>query len=295
MTQAAILLLSLTTAGPSAGQVVSGPGLRPGQKIPRGQVVKAPARGAAVALLTTGGCLVRLAAGAAVALGAPADQTRCSSVRVVRGRVRLFAPKKKGAGNALAVLVGKHRVTLSGEAFARHDGVTGICMNRGTARLTSPLPSPRPPSPTGTARPQSPAPTPRPTGPAGAAPPVTTPPKPSLAGKGQCLWLTAGGATVGQYPDAAATRDRQITADHYAFASPAVRVTVDLKKEVASLAVSVHGGSSGGSDVEGGGQSMCLETGSESSAADLGSSGVDITKPPPPTQLRLHITLTRTQ
>lgn len=275
MTHAVILLLSLATAPPVAGQVVSGPGLRPGQQIQRGRVVKAPARGIPVALLTKGGCLVRLAAGAAVTLGAPAAQTRCSSVRVVRGRVRLLAPKVKGAGPALAVALGKHRVTLTGEAFARHDGVTGICVNRGRARMTSP-PSPRP----------TPA-------PPAAKTPATSPVKPSGVGKGQCLWLTAGGATAGSYAAAAAARDRKRTAGHYGFASPAAGVTVELQKEVASLAVSVHGGSKDGSDVEGGGQSMCLETGSESNVIDPGSSGADITKPPPPTQLRLRVILRR--
>jgi hypothetical protein len=62
---------------------------------------------------------------------------------------------------------------------------------------------------------------------------------------------------------------------------------------VASLKARVLGEAGSGSNVEGAGQSMCLETGSEGSAADLGGGGVDITKPPPPTQLRLRIRIER--
>ncbi len=283
MTQVAILLLCMATAPPVAGRVVSGPGLRPGQAIGRSHVVRAPTRSGPVTLLTTGGCLVHLSAGAAVTLGPPTKNSGCSTVRVIQGRVRLGAPARKSTQPALTVVLGKHTMTFTGEGLVRHGAVSGLCVNHGRLRLIiSPKPTPSlSPSPSPT-----PTPTPTPT-------PSPTPSPPSIAGAGQCLWLTASGATLGAYKTAAAARDQKYTATTYGFTTPSVAVTVDLKKELASLSAALHSGSGGGSDVDGGGQSMCLDTGGEGSAADLGSSAVEVTKPPPPTQLRLLLDLKR--
>ncbi len=278
MIQVVILLQSLALAatGPIAGRVVSGPGLRTGQAIGAGKTVRAPTHGASVTLLTTGGCLVRLAAGAAVTLGPPTKKTRCSTVRVIRGRVRLGAPASRGAPTALTLALGKYTVTLTGEGVARRDGVNGVCMTRGAARVTNP-PQPQPATaPTGSV---SSAPTPK--------------PPPSSAGPGKCLWLSASGITRSAYPTAAAARDLKSTANTYDFATPPATVTVNLNQELDTLSAALHSGDRGGSDVDGGGQSMCLDTGGEGSAADLGSSAVDVVKPPPPTQLRLLLTLQR--
>jgi hypothetical protein len=281
MTQVAILLLCMATAPPVAGRVVSGPGLRPGQAIGRSHVVRAPTRGGPVTLLTTGGCLVHLSAGAAVTLGPPTKTSGCSTVRVIQGRVRLGAPGRKSTQPALTVVLGKHTMTLTGEGIARHGAVSGLCVNHGKLRLiTGPKP---PPTPT-----RTPAPTPTPT-----PSPSPMPSQPSSASAGQCLWLTASGATLSAYKTAAAARDQKSTAMTYGFATPRTAVIVDLKKELASLSAALHSGSGGGSDVDGGGQSMCLDTGGEGSAADLGSSAVEVTKPPPPTQLRLLLDLKR--
>ena len=69
---------------------------------------------------------------------------------------------------------------------------------------------------------------------------------------------------------------------------------LDLAREVAALASKALGGAQGGSDVEGGSQSMCLETGAEGEGLGVDpSSQIDVTKPPPPAQLRLRIRLLR--
>jgi hypothetical protein len=194
--------------------------------------------------------------------------------------VRIWAPARKGGGPALGLTLGVHRLTLSGEAFARHDGVTGLCVNRGVARVAPGAPpTPAPPAPA----------TPAPGG--TASPP--TKPLPDSAKTGQCLWLSASGNTHSAYAAAAAARDRQVTASTYRYRVPAAAVTVSLDKELAGLSAALHSGAGGGSDVEGGGQSMCLETGAEGSAADLGSTAVEVTKPPPPTRLRLILILER--
>ncbi len=66
----------------------------------------------------------------------------------------------------------------------------------------------------------------------------------------------------------------------------------DLNKDVARASARIRSGKGGSSEVETGSQSMCLDSGSDGNAADLGSS-VDVTKPPPPTQLRVRVTLNR--
>lgn len=280
MTQVTLLLIALTGAPATAGQVVSGPGYKVGQAVKVGQTVRAPTGGAPVAILTRGGCLLRLIPGSRLTLTAPSAQTRCTGVRVLAGRVRLLAPGTRGKGPALTVSLGVRRLRLTGEALARNDGVQGLCVRRGKARLQQLAPPATAPAT---------APTPAPTS------PPSAPPRPvvSAASKGQCLWLTKAGTTRSTYAEAAVDKDRKAAPSSYGYPTPKIVLSIDLKIELASLTAAVHSGAAGGSDVEGGGQSMCLETGSEGSAADLGSSSVEVTKPPPPTQLRLILTLQR--
>jgi hypothetical protein len=89
-------------------------------------------------------------------------------------------------------------------------------------------------------------------------------------------------------------RDRELFSAHQGLSSQVVLPRPDLAKELARLKERGISGDKGGTEVEGGGQSMCLETGGEGGAGDIGTGGsVEIVKPPPPTRLDLRVVIRR--
>ena len=274
------LLLAQPAAAPAptarpgaAGWIVASASAahRAGQRLRHGATVSA-SLGGTTTVLTRGHCLAVLAPGASLRLSAPAPGQRCS-VRVLKGWVRLTGPTARAP---IAVVLGKTTVTLRGRGIARRDKVTGLCVLSGKAEWVPTYP------PTSTSRPPGPL----ATVPGGGS-------KFNSVGPTQCVWLSAGVETIGRYSPAVAAADRQRTSSVYGYKSPATAVAIDLSRELKDLSVASHGSAESGGDVEGGGQSMCLETGAESNAVDPESAGTDVTKPPPPTQLRLRINIVR--
>ena len=90
------------------------------------------------------------------------------------------------------------------------------------------------------------------------------------------------------------SRDRELFSANHGIGINVVLPRPDLAKELARLKERGISGDKGGTDVEGGSQSMCLETGSEGGAGDIGTGGsVEIVKPPPPTRLDLRVVIRR--
>ena len=308
--------LLASQARPARAQAPGTSGSNPlARRIPGGQALSAdqpfrapPKQGRTV--LTRGRCLLHLAPGSRIRLGQPAPGTRCPAVTLEAGRLQVLAPR--GAGPALHLRLGGRTVIWRhGVGRARlAGGVRGACLQRGRLEIARSSRAPaRGAEPTG-----------------GKVRDHVT------VDAGRCLWLdaqdevtvserkdpdatqtgaTRAGAaqTDAAQTDAAQTDAAQTDAAQagrqaakarpaslgspYLYRTKLPPLTLDLNAEVASLKARVLGEASSGSNVEGAGQSMCLETGSEGSAADLGGGGVDITKPPPPTQLRLRIRIER--
>jgi len=257
----ALLILAWVPAAPGPARVVAGGAHTPGSPLPSA-LVTAPAKGG-LELLTTGRCLLRLAPGASLRLESIAPGTTCPRVRLLKGHVRIVAPAKR----SLHVLLGRHTMAVRGDVEARRANVSNFCAHSGSVRQVL---APRPP-------------------------PVAAPSKkrrPVVASKGQCLWVTPAGIGASPYAPEIAAAEHRSTGTLYDFASPTTPVRFDLNKDVARASARIRSGKGGSGEVETGSQSMCLDSGSDGSAADLGSS-VDVTKPPPPTQLRIRITLNR--
>ena len=219
-------------------------------------------------VLVGGGCLLRLGRGARAHLARPAAGQRCATVHALAGPLRLLVP----AGTGATVRVAGTPVTvLAGDALVSVVGAAGsVCLRQGQA------------SAPGLVAPGAPG------GEAGAALPALI-----SAAAGQCLPLRAGAAGP-----AVPAADRPGLAPDLEAPVPALPLP-GVRLDLAALARPTgkgrgHTGSRGGADVEAGSQSMCLETGSEGSAADpTGSSGTEVVKPLPPARLRVTVTLER--
>lgn len=223
-------------------------------------------------LLLRGGCLLRLGRSARARLADPAPGQRCATVHLGGGAVRLLVAA--GAG-AQVVALGVPVTVRTGDALVTTDGAAAaVCLRQGAASAPGPAPAP---------------------GEAGAGAEAGTAPVATLTvAGGQCLPLRSGGAA----PAVSAAADRLVVAPDLA-APGQVLPRLDVRLDLAALVRPTgtqrgHAGGRGGSDVEAGSQSMCLETGSEGSAADpTGGSGTEVVKPLPPARLRVTVTLER--
>ena len=289
---------SATLSGQEAARVVSGPPrLAPGTAIALGQPMgTSPAE--RLELLTSGRCLVRLAPGSLFRLGPPAPGARCPTLHLSSGVASVLAerPPMKGTATAspatsatTSAATVAMMLSLPGGTITFHHGVgilrasaarQGLCLEHGLAALTG--------SPTAPATPgASPA---APTTPAAPAAPAA----PVEAKAGQCLWITSGAPVTNRYAEKAVAQDHALCQAAPALRLPVVLPVPDLAKELSLLRERGMGGERGGAGVEGGGQSMCLETGGEGGAGDVGTGGsVDIVKPPPPTRLNLRVVIRR--
>lgn len=285
---------SATAPGPrgQAALVVSGPArLPPGTALSSGQRVST-GPGERVELLLGGRCLLRLAPSTTVELGSRGPLMECGAIRLKGGA--LWIATEMGERHALMVHLPRGSLTLKGGmAVARSQGVGDtLCLASGLGGYTTLLTTRATGSGQGGEGSEQEA------ADKGTAPPETVVAKVhhGVFAAGQCLMLGSTGKTVAPYAPVAQAADRELGEAPYAFATPVVSIRVDLGREVSRLAERALAGDRGGAEVEGGGQSMCLETGAEGSAGDLGSTGsVEIVKPPPAARLRLRVPIERTR
>ena len=239
-----------------------------GAPVRAGQRIRVATGHRPLELVLDGDCVARFAPGAHATLSKATDPGDCPSPRLVAGTAELFVSAQPKRDRGLAGRVGGVLFqVLSGHVFLTAAGERSrVCVVQGDARLDTPE----------------------------SALLAASAPAP-VASKGQCG--EARGQVIGlsSYGAEALAAARQATEPTVEWPAPEGPAPYDLAREVERVRARGAGSGTGaGSEVEGGGQSMCLESGSDSSAADVGQGGsLEVVKPLPPAQVQLRIQLRR--